>query len=251
MIPAALVTDELRRRVSFPTTRITLIEAACGEPGTEAHEAVSILCGTYWYPIYAYIRRLGHPQDDAEDLTQGFFTRVLEKHYLRDFQRERGRFRSFLLAALKHFIANERDWARTQKRGGARATVPLDDVLRTAERRYSLEPRHDLTPDKVFERQWALALLAHVEEQLHAEAVSGGSEAQFSRLKPFLAPDDRAASYRELAVVLQTTEGAIKVAVHRLRQRFRELLREEISRTVADPADVGDELRHLMAAIRT
>lgn len=239
------------RRAAFPTTRITLIEAARGEPGPQARDALSVLCGAYWFPIYAYIRRHGYPQEDAEDLTQGFFTRVLEKQYLRDFQRERGRFRSYLLAALKHFVANERDWARTQKRGGARAAVSLDEVLRSAESRYSLEPRDDLTPEKVFERQWALALLARVEAHLHAEAVRAGKEAQFARLKSCLTPAGGEGGYRALAVQLHTTEGAIKVAVHRLRRRFRELLREEIAHTVADPGEVGDELRDLMVAMRT
>lgn len=246
-----VVNQDPPRRAAFPTTRITLIEAACGVPGSEAHEALSILCVAYWYPIYAFIRRLGYPQADAEDLTQGFFTRVLEKHYLRDFHRERGRFRSYLLGALKHFIANERDWVRAQKRGGGRAAVPLDDVLRTAERRYSLEPRHDLTPEKVFERQWALALLTRVEEQLQAEAARQGKSNQFERLKSCLTTGDRDVGYRAVATDLNTTEGAIKVAVHRLRRRFHELLREEISHTVADPGEVGDELRDLMVAIRT
>jgi DNA-directed RNA polymerase specialized sigma24 family protein len=245
------MTQEQHPRATFPTTRITLIEAACGVPSSEAREALSILCGAYWYPIYAFIRRLGYPQEDAEDLTQGFFTRVLEKQYLRAFQRERGRFRSYLLGALKHFVANERDWVRAQKRGGAGVAVPLDVVLSTAERRYSLEPRDNLTPEKVFERQWALALLARVEEQLQTEAARTGKDTQFARLKSCLTPGDGDAGYRALAVDLNTTEGAIKVAVHRWRRRFRELLREEISHTVADPNDVGDELRDLMAAIRT
>lgn len=245
------MTQEQHPRAAFPTTRITLIEAACGVPSSEAREALSVLCGAYWYPIYAYIRRLGYLQEDAEDLTQGFFTRVLEKHYLREFQRERGRFRSYLLGVLKHFVANERDWVRAEKRGEACAAIPLDAVLRTAESRYSLEPRDDLTPERVFERQWALALLARVEEQLQAEAARTGKGTQFARLKSCLTPGDREVGYRTLAIDLNTTEGAIKVAVHRWRRRFRELLREEISHTVADPDDVGDELRDLMAAIRT
>jgi len=144
------------RRGAFPTTRISLIMAARGEPGPDAREALSLLCQAYWYPIYAYVRRLGHAQEDAEDLTQGFFTRVLEKHSLRDFDRERGRFRSYLLGALKHFVANARDWDRAVKRGGAVAVLPLDADLGTAEQRYRLEPRTDLTPEKIFERAWAV-----------------------------------------------------------------------------------------------
>ena len=239
------------RRAAFPTTRITLIRAARGEPGPHAHEALSILCRAYWYPIYAYVRRLGYRQEDAEDLTQGFLTRVLEKHYLRDFERERGRFRSFLLAALKHFIANERDSAQAQKRGGPRPPVPLEDVLRAAEGRYRLEPRTDVTPDKIFERQWALAVLARVQDRLHEETSRRGKERQFERLKGLLIGEDGDVGYRALALELDTTEGALKVTIHRLRQRFRELLRDEVSHTVADPGDVGKELRDLRAAIRT
>ena len=238
------------RRAAFPTTRITLIQAARGEPGPHAHEALSILCRAYWFPIYAYVRRLGYRQEDAEDLTQGFLTRVLEKHYLRDFERERGRFRSFLLATLKHFIANERDRAQAQKRGGRRAPVPLDEVLRAAEGRYSLEPPNDLTPDRIFERQWALAVLARVQDHLREEASRRGKESQFERLKGLLIGEDDDVGYRALALELDTTEGALKVTIHRLRQRFREILREEIAHTVADPTEVGDELRYLLAAIR-
>ena len=237
------------RRPAFPTTRITLIQAARGESGPHAHEALSTLCTAYWYPIYAYVRRLGHSHDEAEDLTQGFFTRVLEKRYLRDFDRERGRFRSFLLGALKHFIANERDAARAQKRGGGRAPIPLDDVLH-ADRRYSLEPRSDLTPDRIFERQWALTVLTRVQDLMRVEAIQQGKAIQFERLKGLLLGEGADAGYRTLAAELSTTEGALKVAVHRLRQRFREVLREEISHTVADPLQVGSELRDLLAAIR-
>ena len=240
-----------RPRAAFPTTRITLIEAARGEPTSEARDALSVLCSAYWYPIYAYIRRLGYGQEDAEDLTQGFFARVLEKQYLRDFERARGRFRSFLLAALKHFVANERDWLRAQKRGGALPMLPLDDVLRSAEHRYSLEPRHDLSPERLFERQWALALLTRAEERLRAEAERDGKAIQFTRLKSTLTAEDQSDGYRTIAGELNTTEGAIKVAVHRLRRRFRELLREEISQTIDDPKDVGNELRDLMLAIKS
>jgi RNA polymerase sigma-70 factor (ECF subfamily) len=226
-----------------------LIRAA-RESGPHARDALSILCRAYWYPIYAYVRRLGYAHDDAQDLTQGFFTQVLEKHYLRDFDRERGRFRSFLLTALKHFIANERDWAHREKRGGQRVPVPLDDVLRAAEGRYSLEPSSGVTPDRLFERQWALAVLARVQDHLREEASQRGKAAQFERLKGLLVGEDEEVGYRALALELDTTEGALKVTIHRLRQRFREILREEIARTVADPTEVGDELRYLLAAIR-
>ena len=161
------------RRPAFPTTRISLIQAAQGESGPHAHEALSTLCTAYWYPIYAYVRRLGHSHDEAEDLTQGFFTRVLEKRYLRDFDRERGRFRSFLLGALKHFIANERDAAHAKKRGGGRALLSLDECLQ-ADQRYGVEAPSDLTPDRVFERQWALTVLTRAQHRLGDEAMRQG-----------------------------------------------------------------------------
>jgi RNA polymerase sigma factor (sigma-70 family) len=237
------------RRAAFPTTRITLIHAAQGVSGVEAHQALSKLCSAYWYPVYAYVRRLGHSHEEAEDLTQGFFMRILDKHSLRNFDRERGRFRSFLLGALKHFIANERDAARAQKRGGGRAHIPLDEVLH-AGNRYDLEPRSDLSPDRIFERQWALTVLTRAQEAMRAEAIRQGKDAQFERLKGLLVGEETDLGYRALATELHTTEGALKVAVHRLRQRFRDVLREEISHTVADPQQVGAELRELMAAIR-
>jgi DNA-directed RNA polymerase specialized sigma24 family protein len=247
--------EDQRRRASFPTTRITLIHAAQGGSGPQALEALSALCRAYWYPIYAYVRRLGYSPDAAEDLTQGFFTRVLEKHYLRDFQRERGRFRSFLLVSLKHFVANERDRAQAQKRGGAQTALTLDDVLRSAlhdaERRYSLEPRDSVTPERIFERQWALTVLTRVQDRMLEEADAAGQRVQFERLKGLLVGEDSDVGYRALAAELDTTEGALKVAIHRLRQRFKERLREEIAHTVASPDEVGDELRYLLAALRT
>lgn len=238
------------RRPAFPTTRITLIHAARNGSGTQAEEALSTLCRAYWYPIYAYVRRLGYSPDEAEDLTQGFFTRVIEKQYLRDFQRERGRFRSFLLTALKHFIANERDWARALKRGGTRPPLPLDDVLRTAEGRYTIELRDEETPERIFERQWAMAVLTRVQDRLHEEAEHTGKRAQFDRLKGLLIGEGDDIGYRALAAELGTTEGALKVTVHRLRQRFKELLRDEIAHTVAHPDETGDELRYLLTALR-
>jgi RNA polymerase sigma-70 factor (ECF subfamily) len=227
-----------------------LIHAARSGSGAQAEEALATLCRAYWYPIYAYVRRLGYSPEEAEDLTQGFFTRVLEKHYLRDFQRERGRFRSFLLATLKHFVANERDRTHAQKRGGARPPLPLDEVLSTAEGRYTIEPRHDDTPERIFERQWAVALLARVQDRLHAEAEHDGKRAQFDRLKGLLIGENNDIGYRALAAELDTTEGALKVTVHRLRHRFKELLRDEIAQTVAHQEDVGDELRYLLTALR-
>jgi RNA polymerase sigma-70 factor (ECF subfamily) len=227
----------------FPTTQLHLVRTAGGSFSTESQEALAALCRTYWYPLYAFVRRQGYAPDDAQDLTQGFFVCLLEKGYLRQYQRERGRFRSFLLASLKHFLANERDRAGTQKRGGGVTTFSFEDVIRTGEQRYSLEPRSNLTPEKIFERHWALMMLDQVLARL------GRESAQFDRLKGFLVGDETHIPYRQLATDLGTTEGAVKVSVHRLRLRFREILRDEISHTVSDPAEIQEEIRYLMTIV--
>lgn len=238
-------------RAAFPTTRITLIEAARGGPTPQTRDALAVLCSAYWYPIYAYVRRLGYQQEDAEDLTQGFFARVIEKQYLRGFERERGRFRSFLLGALKHFIANERDWVRAQKRGGGATPLPLEVVLRTAEDAIASNLTMTFRRKRCSNGSGRLRCLTRVQERLRAEAERDGKATHFERLKSSPTADDLGAGYRTIALDLNTTEGAIKVAVHRLRRRFRELLREEIAQTVDNPEDVGQELRDLMAAIRS
>jgi DNA-directed RNA polymerase specialized sigma24 family protein len=235
----------------FPTTRVSLVLAA-GEGGTpRSREALATLCGIYWYPIYAYLRRLGYTADAAEDYTQGFFARLLDKNYLRQFERERGRFRSFLLGCLKHFLAHEQHWQRARKRGGGMSPLPLDHVFQDAERRYSREPRDESTPEKIFGRQWAMTLLGRVNARLEQEAASGPKAAHFDRLKALLTGADGELRYAQLAAELGTTEGAVKVAVHRLRQRFRECLREEIAQTLDGTDDIDGEIRYLMAALRT
>lgn len=243
------VPENQPRRGVFPTTRIELIRAASDPSGPRAREALSSVCQAYWYPIYAYLRRVGHSHEAAEDLTQGFFARLLEKRYLDGFESERGRFRSYLLTALKHFVSHERDRERAQKRGGAVDILPLEATLGSAERRYRLEPHDDLTPDRLFERQWALAVLSQVERHLEEEELAGGRGDRFSRLKVFLVGGERDVRYEALAAELSTSEGALKVAVHRLRRRFRELLREEVARTVGSTDEVGDELRSLLTAL--
>jgi RNA polymerase sigma-70 factor (ECF subfamily) len=229
----------------FPTTQWHLVLIAGEGLSSESQEALATLCRTYWYPLYGFVRRQGYPPEEARDLTQGFFTRLLEKRYLRDYQRERGRFRSFLLASLKHFLANERDWARAQKRGGGTLALSLEGIIDTGEHRYSLEPRSNLTPERIFEKQWALTMLDQVLLRL------GKESEHFNRLKSFLVGDEARIPYRQLANDLGTTEGALKVSVHRLRRRFREILREEISHTVSDPAEVQDEIRYLLAIVAT
>jgi RNA polymerase sigma-70 factor (ECF subfamily) len=239
----------------FPTTRISLVRAAAGGSDRQSREALATLCGLYWYPLYVYIRRLGHDAEEAQDLTQGFIARLLEKNSLRHFQQERGRFRSFLLASLKHFLANERDAVRAQKRGGGLAPVPLSVALHTGERRYNLEPsvepRDEMTPEKIFEKQWALGLLNRVLERLREESAASGKREQFDHLRGCLTGDDDRIGYRELAGKLGMSEGAVKVAVHRLRRRFHETLREQIAMTVTDPNEIGQEIRYLLAVLGT
>ena len=233
----------------FPTTQWHLVLMAGQGVADQSADALATLCRVYWYPIYAFVRRQGYGVDEAQDLTQGFFTRLLERHFLNDCRQERGRFRSFLLASLKHFLANERDWVRAQKRGGGVPIVSLDDAIRLGESRYSAEPRHDITPETVFERQWARSLLEHVLTRLQSEFTEAGKAGQFERLKAFLTGDDSRIPYRRLSEDLAMSEGALKVAVHRLRRRFREVLRYEISQTVAHPDEVREEIRYLMSVI--
>jgi RNA polymerase sigma-70 factor (ECF subfamily) len=205
------------------------------------------LCHAYWYPLYAFIRRQGFSPEQAQDHTQEFFARFLEKDLLGSADRARGQFRSFLLAACKHFLANERDRARAVKRGGGREPVSLD--LQDAEQRYGLEPADELTPERLFERRWALTLLDQVLARLREESVRADKASLFDRLKGFLTGHADAKPYRQVAEELGMTEGAVKVAVHRLRNRYRELLQEEIARTVDDPAQVEDEIRSLFQAL--
>jgi RNA polymerase sigma factor (sigma-70 family) len=231
----------------FATTHWSVIVNARAADSSVARQALEKLCQTYWYPLYAFVRRQGHGPHDAQDLTQEFFARLLEKNYLDDVRRERGKFRSFLLASMKHFLANEWDRARAQKRGGAHVHVPID--TQSAETRYGLEPAHDRTPEKLFERRWALTLLDNVLALLREEFVASGKAEQFDQLKVALTADKRAVPYAELGVRLGISQGAVKVAVHRLRARYREVLRAEIASTVSSPADVEEEIRQLFAAL--
>ncbi len=229
----------------FPTTRWTLVIAAADPQRKEARSALVSLCEAYWYPLYAYVRRRGYPADQAQDLTQEFFTRVLEGRYLDRADPEKGRFRSFLLTSLKFFVADEEDRHRALKRGGG-AVLPLE--FSSGEERYQREPAHDETPERIFERRWALSVLDRVVEKLRDEFVQHGRPDHFERLKVFLLGHSNA-PYAALALEMKTSEGALKVAVHRLRKRYRELFRQEIADTVADPADVESELRFLAAAL--
>lgn len=229
----------------FPTTRWTLVVAAGDPHRKEAQSALVSLCENYWYPLYAYLRRRGYPADQAQDLTQEFFVRVLEGRYLDRADPEKGRFRSFILTSLKFFAADEQDRQRAQKRGGG-AVVPFE--FSSGEERYQREPGHDETPERIFERRWVLSVLERVMEKLRDECVHHGRPENFERLKVFLLGQSEA-PYAALAREMNTSEGALKVAIYRLRKRYRDLFRQEIADTVADPAQVESELRYLAAVL--
>lgn len=231
----------------FTTTHWSVVLAASHRDSPEADEALAALCRTYWSPLYAFTRRRGYDENQAKDMTQEFFARLLQKNYLRAVDRRKGKFRSFLLAALEHFLANEWRNARALKRGGGVAVISIDDDL--AEQQYLQVPSTGLSPDQVFVRQWAMTLLEKVLDQLRQEFVLAGKEAQFEQIKVFLTGEKRPISYAELAMKLQMTEAALKMAVSRMRQRYRELLHTEITNTVSSPEEVEEELRALFAAL--
>ena len=229
------------------TTHWSLVVSAGGNDTTHARNALEKLCRAYWFPIYAFVRRQGHSPHDAQDLTQGFFARLLGKKYLAGADPVKGRFRSFLLASLKHFLANEWDKTRAQKRGGGQILIPID--VATAETSCGIDPADNVTAEKIFERRWALTLLEQVLRRLRAEYVSDGRGNLFEQLKPTLTEASRSVRYAEIAAQMGTSEGAVKAAVHRLRLRYREVLRAEIADTVAGPGEVEDEIRNLFAAL--
>jgi len=229
----------------FPTTRWTLVVAAGDPARKDARSALVSLCENYWYPLYAFLRRRGNSADEAQDLTQEFFMRVLEGRYLDRADPERGRFRSFLLTSLKFFVADESDRRRALKRGGG-MVVPLE--FSSGEALYQREPACDETPERIFERRWVHSMLDRVVESLRNEFVRRGRAEDFERLKVFLLGQSDA-PLAALAHEMNTSEGALKVAIHRMRKRYRELLRQEIADTVSDPAEVEDELRYLAAVL--
>jgi len=231
----------------FATTRWSIVLLAGRNDTERARVALAKLCQTYWYPLYACARRQGCSPPDAQDATQGFFEQLLERHTLARADPARGRFRSFMLAMMKNFLAGQRQSARAQKRGGGREILSLD--LDAAERRFAAEPADHASPDKLFDRQWALALLAEVLRRLEDEQREDGKHATFAVLKETLAGSRETQPYAELAARLDWSEGAVKVAVHRLRKRYRELLQAEIAQTVASPADAEQEMRHLFASL--
>jgi len=221
-----------------------VLAAAKGE-GTASREALGSLCEAYWYPVYAFVRRQGFGAEEARDLTQGYFARLIERRGLKDVRPELGRFRSFLLASVRHFLSNERDRESARKRAPSQGLVSLE--TESAEDRYLAEPVDALTPETVFERKWAMTVFERALVRLRAEWIGDQKARRFRALSRFLTGEEPAPSYREVASELEMSEAAVKVSVHRIRQRYGELLREEIAATVNDPADVDDELRHLLS----
>ena len=231
----------------FHTTHWTVVLAAREKDGAVAREALARLCSTYWYPLYAFIRRQGSSPHEAEDLTQEFFFRFLERHALGSVQPAAGKFRSFLLACLKNFLANQRERAHAQRRGGGQSLLPLDG--KDAETRYSLEPADQRAPEAVFERRWALAVLERTMTELRHEYANAGKSDLFEAFQSFLPGGHGDASRADLAARRGVSPGAIDVAVHRLRQRFGILLRQQVAQTVSSDAEVDEEIRYLISVI--
>jgi RNA polymerase sigma factor (sigma-70 family) len=231
----------------FATTRWTVVLAAGAATSADSRAALEGLCRSYWYPLYTYLRRRGCDVHQAEDWTQGFFAALLQGHALEQARPERGKFRSFLLVSLNHFLADQRDRAQARKRGGGKEIVSLD--VADAETRYRLEPAHDLTPEKLFEKAWALTVLNNAMTHLRTEFTEAGKQDLFESLKPYLPAGRGPASYQDVAAKLGMTEGAVKVAVHRLRDRYRQIVRAQVAQTVATPEQVEEEIRDLFAAL--
>lgn len=236
------------RAVDFKTTHWSVVLAAGGTTSPGAAAALEQLCRKYWYPLYAYVRRQGHNPEDAQDLVQEFFFRFLRQRSVRRADRNRGRFRTFLLSSLKHFLINEWSKANREKRGGGRPLISLD--ADESETRFLAEPADHRSPDKAFDRQWAMVILDRVMAEVQAEFAVGDRGWVFDELKPLLMGEESEISYAELAPRLGMTHGQLKVNVHRLRRRYREVLRKEIAQTVDEPGVVEDEIRELVAALR-
>jgi RNA polymerase sigma-70 factor (ECF subfamily) len=231
----------------FTTTHWSVVLSAGQSTSPRAEAALEELCRAYWYPLYAYVRRQGHSPHDAQDLTQEFFARLLQKNYLGAVARDKGKFRSFLLVALKHFLANEFDRATALKRGGGQTLISLDE--QGAEELYALESPTSISPENAFEKRWAITLLERALAQVRSEFIAAGKGGVFEPLKAFLTDGAGSGNYAPVAVELGMTANAVAVAVCRLRQRYREVVRAEIAHTVAAPEEIEDEMRHLFAVL--
>ncbi|MEE2778375.1 MAG: sigma factor-like helix-turn-helix DNA-binding protein [Acidobacteriota bacterium] len=237
----------MSERARFKTTLWSMVVAAGDSQNPRFHDELAILCENYWYPVYAFVRRRGANADHAQDLAQGFFPHILEKGTLKAADRDRGRFRSFLLTALKFYLSDEYDRATAKKRGGGQEALSLD--MEDAESRYKLEAEPEGNPDRIFAKRWALEVLDHTHRKPHAEFEEGANPERARRLSIFLSSDGDDISYREVGEELDMSESAVKVAVHRMRKRFGGLLRDEVARPVVDPTQIDRELRFLLSAI--
>jgi RNA polymerase sigma-70 factor (ECF subfamily) len=231
----------------FTTTHWSVVLNASDPSAPGAQEALEKLCQTYWYPLYVYVRRQGYGAEDAQDFTQGFFARFIEKDYLGQVDPAKGRFRSFLLASLRHFLSDERDRARAIKRGGGKALVSLD--AQDAEGRYAGEPADQLDAEKIFERRWALTVLDSARARLRAEFAAAGKARRFAVLECFLPGEQTPTTHAEAAAKLGVAVGTVKWEVHQLKERYRDCLRAEIAHTVTTPEQIDDEVRHLIAVL--
>ncbi len=232
----------------FAVTRWSIVLLAGHRSSPDSRRALESLCEAYWYPLYAYVRRRVADINDAQDLTQAFFAELLAKNYVGSATAERGRFRAFLLTSLKHFLSKEWERAKAQKRGGGKVPIPLD--FDSANSQYRIEPSCGLTAEQIYDREWAVALLGRIMQRLEAESVQAGKAKQFEELKGFLIGEHAGSTYLDVAMTLGMTEAAVKMVTHRMRQRYRELLRAEIAETVAGPEEVEDEILKLFATLQ-
>lgn len=239
---------ERSKAAGFPTTVWSVIVAAGDRADVGSGRALERICSGYWRPVYLYVRGRGYSREQSEDLTQGFFERLIEKNQLADFRQERGRFRSFLLATVKNYLANQHDWATAAKRGGDRKHLTIDWSQGEPERTFLSEAVESTTPENLFAREWGRTVIDRTRERVRAEMERAGKKTQFDELLSNLTGDEDV-PYRHLASRLGMTEGAVRVSVHRLRRRFRELLEDEVGQTLLSPAELGDEIRFLFSAL--
>jgi len=233
----------------FATTHWSVVLQAGEAHSSQSATALEKLCRTYWCPLYAFIRRQGRTDEDAKDLTQQFFSQLLERRDFQNVDARKGKFRTFLLASLMHFLSNERDYNRAAKRGGGKLALSLDTF--TAEQFHRMEPASDLSPDKLFDQRWAITLLEEAVSQLRVEMLVAGKTAQFEELKTFLTNEPGDGEYLAVGRRLECSSQSVAVMVHRMRQRYRELVRAEVAHTVSSPLEVEEEMRHLYAALNT
>jgi RNA polymerase sigma factor (sigma-70 family) len=231
----------------FNTTHWSVVLLAGKEQTPQGEAALEHLCRTYWHPLYVFIRRQGYNPEDAQDLTQQFFARLLERNDFGEVDPHKGRFRTFLLTSLTHFLSNERDRVQAAKRGGGRKIISLDEIQ--AGEFYRFEPASELSPDKLFDQRWAMVVLEQALHRLREELAAGGKAAQFEELKPYLTEEPGEGEYAKVAARVGQTPQAVAVTVYRLRQRYRELVRAEVAQTVSSPLELEREMRHLLEAL--